>query len=179
MLPTATSTVMQATTACGACVDMNLMGLAPFLGWWLLLFVAWSLLVGPLVFRFVNAANATDLRNPARLFLWLFGLLVASVLITGGSVMLPFVLLAPFWIGALVSGIRCECTGWRKFCIMVVGMMVLLVPVSYLMPGAKRSSGHGVRTTSGPGAPAKSGTVPTAPPAPTLQEALPAKQPKP
>lgn len=189
MLPAIAANLTQATVTCGACVDLNLVGLAPFLGWWLLLFVGWSLFVGPLVFKFVNAANATDLRNPARLFLWLFGLLVVSVFITDGSVMLPFVLLAPFWIAALVSGIRCGCAGWRKFCLLVVGMMVLLVPMSYLMPGTKRTPDHGARTTSGASTPAKPGTMPAAPtpptpstppaPTPTLQDALPAKQPKP
>ena len=178
MLPTLTTNLVQVIVACGACVDMPILSGMPFIGWWMLLFIGWSLLLGPLVFRFVNAANATDLRNPARLFLALFGLLVVSVVITGGSFLLPFVLVVPFWIAALVRGIRCQCPGWRKFCITVVGMMVLLVPVSYAFPVMKDKPPHGSRTSiprTPPAAPTTTpATTPTA--SPTLQDALPVPQ---
>ncbi len=178
MLPTLTTNLVQLVVACGTCVDTGLLSGFPFLGWWVLLFLGWSLLVGPLVFRFVNAANATDLRNPARLFLTLFGLLVVSVVITEGSFLLPFVLVAPFWIAALVRGIRCQCLGWRKFCITVVGMMVLLVPVSYAFPVIKDQPLHGSRASVPRTTPAATTTTtaPTTTPtaSPTLQDALPA-----
>ncbi|MBA3699863.1 MAG: hypothetical protein H0W78_13525 [Planctomycetes bacterium] len=149
----------------------------PFLGWWMLLFVGWSLLVGPLVFRFVNAANSTDLKHPARLFLALFGLLVVSLFITGGSLLLPFILVVPFWIAALVSGIRCQAPGWRKFCITMVGVMLLVVPVSYAFPMVN-SPTHGTRVAKPRAVPTVPTGAPTVTPAvtPTLQDALPVEQ---
>lgn len=182
MPPTLTAILVQASLACGACLDMPILSGLPFIGWWMLLFIGWSLLVGPLVFRFTNTHNATDLKNPARLFLALFVVLVVSMFITDGSVMLPFLLVAPFWIAALVKGIRCSSRGWRKFCVAVVGVMVLVVPVSYAFPSKKPMAAH-ARTrvpTTQPAMPTTA-TAPTAPSAPistppappTLQDSLP------
>jgi hypothetical protein len=195
MLPSLTATLVHASVACGACVDMPILSGLPFLGWWMLLFIGWSLLVGPLVFRFTNTGNATDLKHPAKLFLALFVVLIVSVFITGGSLMLPFILVAPFWISALVSGIRCSSHGWRKFCITVVGVMVLVIPVSYAFPMITAPAPHAARprlpamtptvpaTSTTPAVPATptATTAPSAPtttpPAPpTVQDALPAGQ---
>ncbi len=182
MLPNIATSLTQIVVACGVCADTGLLAIMPFLGWWVLLFLGWSLLVGPLVFRFVNAANATDLKNPARLFLIFLGLLVVSVVITEGSFLLPFVLLTPFWIQALVRGIRCQCLGWRKFCITLVAVMALVVPVSYVFPVMKEKPLHGRRTGMPRTTPAAPTTAPattpatTPPTSPTLQDALPVPQ---
>ena len=178
MLPNIATSLTQIVVACGVCADTGLLAIMPFLGWWVLLFLGWSLLVGPLVFRFVNAANATDLKNPARLFLGFLGLLVVGAVITEGSFLLPFVLLAPFWIQALVRGIRCQCLGWRKFCITLVAVMALVVPVSYAFPVMKEKSPHGGRTSIPRATSAAPTTAPatTPPTSPTLQDALPVPQ---
>lgn len=190
MLPTLTATLVQASVTCGACFDMPILTGLPFIRWWVLLFIGWSLLIGPLVFRFTNTHNSTDLKNPARLFLALFVVLVVSVFITGGSLMLPFLLVAPFWIAALVKGIRCSSRGWRKFCLAVVGVMVLVLPVSYAFPMTKAPAPHAARAhlpTTKPALPASPTTSPNAPTAPsaptstppvapTLQDALPTGQ---
>lgn len=177
MPPTLTAILVQASLACGACLDMPILSGLPFIGWWMLLFIGWSLLVGPLVFRFTNTHNATDLKNPARLFLALFVVLVISVVITGGSLLLPFLLVVPFWIAALVHGIRCSSRGWRRFCLTVVGVMVLVVPVSYAFPLITPPAPHAARARLPTAKPTTTTSPTNTPPAPpTLQDAVPTGQ---
>ncbi len=184
MLPSLATTLITATVACGACVDQKLVSRLPFLGWWVLAFVGWSLLIGPLVFSYVNAQSATDLKNPARLFLVLLVLLVVSMFITGGSLMLPFVLLVPFWLLALLRGIFCHSSGWSRFCITVASALILIVPLSYLFRGEAPAPIHTTRAPAPAAVPtAKPATVPGTPTAasdrsPTLQDALQSSQPR-
>lgn len=171
--------IIAATVACGACVDQSFIGVAPFLIPWLIVFVFWSLLIGPLVFRYTHRGTTPDLHNPARLFLGFFLLLIGSVLILMGSLLLPFLFLAPFWISALIGGLRRGSTGWKRFCQFTLAAMLVAIPVSYVVLGAKGAPARHAPRPALPGslplAPAKPAPSPSTPTTatPTPVEALP------
>lgn len=175
--------IIAATVTCGTCADQSLIGVAPFLIPWLIVFLLWSLLVGPLVFRYTHTSTTTDLRNPARMFLGFFLLLVGSVLVLMGSLLVPFVLLVPFWITALIRGLRRGTAGWKRFCQITLAAMLVAIPISYVVLGTKAFPTRHTPRPAVPGSlpitPAKPTPAPAAPPSatPTPIEALPSTTP--
>lgn len=131
MLPTLATGVVTAATACGGCIDMNLFSALPFLAWWVVLFLGWSLLLGPFVFSWNRVGSATDLRHPAKLFLWFLGFAIVGIVVLEGSLIGPFVFLVPVWLAAVFRGTRSGVpTGWRRFCLITLVLAVTIIPLS-------------------------------------------------
>lgn len=119
--------------ACGACTDGGLLQLMPFLPYWAVFFLLWTVIIGNVV---AHRARRTclDLLYPVRLFWGLLGLLVLSVVFLGGSLLLPFIPVALVWISRVVAAawrhpvpLWCRANRW------VAASLVVCIPIGYLL----------------------------------------------
>ncbi|MFH1024820.1 MAG: hypothetical protein V1809_15675 [Planctomycetota bacterium] len=129
------SVVVVPALACGVCLDANVTGIIPFAGYWLVLFVLWTLLAGPISLSIVRRTEHSGVRSPAWMFLWFIIVVVVMAPVTGGAVVGPFVLFSPFWLIRIVRAAR-DPRGprWKKINVVLLGILLICIPVSYVVP---------------------------------------------
>ena len=92
--------------ACGTCTDGAILLVAPFMMYWLILFIAWSLLVGVPLSLIAYAKRVHLPMRPLVYFLVALGLIVVLLPLTMGSALFPMVFFLPIWIFRLYKSLK-------------------------------------------------------------------------
>jgi hypothetical protein len=120
--------------ACGMCIDTGFIGFMPFLLYWLFCLLAWSLLAGPICLAVAKRKDEVQARNPLWLFLGLIAACVIGSPILMGAVVAPIILVLPFWITAIVRGLRQHNVLWQRANQSLAILLLACVPISYAVP---------------------------------------------
>ena len=120
--------------ACGMCIDTQLTGAMPFLFYWLFCLPVWSLVAGPVCLAVAKRKCEIKARNPLLLFpgfvvVWGLG---GPILM--GAVVAPIILVLPFWITAIVRGVRQSNVVWRRANWVLALILFTCIPVSFAVP---------------------------------------------
>lgn len=119
---------------CGVCTDLPIIAAAPFLAYDAGLFAIHTLVAGNAVNLIARRAGPPRAPLPLRYFGVFLALVVASVLALGGTMMIPFVFVLPFWIRYFVRNWRGPVPLLAAEARVMLGLLVLLVPLAYLLP---------------------------------------------
>ena len=130
---------------CGMCLDGLLLSYLPFQFYWFLIFIIWTLIVGPFIYYRVKKNNISEnntqidkqplrhFKNPA-LYILIYIILALSLSpFTLAAVITPFALLSPIWIShAVIISKRSTVITWSRANKILLTILVLCIPLSYI-----------------------------------------------
>ena len=123
-----------AILGCGLCVDTMLTGWVPFVACWIPLLLLWTLIAGPICYAAAKRSAPLEVRSTFLLFLGFIAANIVGLPLLMGAVIAPVILVLPFWGVAIRNGIRQPNLIWRRANLVLLGLLVCAIPVSYLLP---------------------------------------------
>lgn len=119
--------------ACGMCIDTIITGFFPFLVYWLVCLLFWSLLVGPVCLGIAKKKGIVKAASPSWLMLGFIVAIICASPISMGAVVTPLILILPFWGIAIMHALRRNSKFWKKSNFILLGVLLVCIPLSYIV----------------------------------------------